>query len=100
MEEAGARTVEIGKALAERPAYFENVAIDNLFSISLELGAALWVVTDRVRTLEGILKETGLLTEEMIESHKPSREQTREARDEFINQIYGVIKYSPDRRQP
>jgi len=39
------------------PTYFENEVIDHLISITLELGAELWVVKDRLAHVEEILSE-------------------------------------------
>src|SRR5690349_21737281 len=52
------------------PTYFENPVIDNLLNITLELGAALWVVKDRLRVVEAILEKKGILLNDEIEQYR------------------------------
>jgi hypothetical protein len=82
----------------ENPVYFESVVIDNLFNISLELGAAIWVVKDRVRVLEELLEQKGVLTVEQMERYRTPPEREREVRakrDSFIEKIYKTIRDNP-----
>lgn len=81
-----------------KPNYFPNPAMDNLFTIVLELGAALWVVKDRVRVMEELMTEHGHVTTEMIELYRPTPEKQKEVLEErnaFIDRIYGIIKDNP-----
>jgi hypothetical protein len=82
----------------ENPVYFDSPVIDNLFNISLELGAAIWVVKDRVRVLEELLEQKGVLTVEQMERYRtpPEREkEVRAKRDSFIEKIYKTIRDNP-----
>ena len=78
--------------------YYDNVAIDNLTTVCLELGAALWVNQERVRMMEKIMTEQGKMTTDMIEQYVPSAEEVIErkvARDAFIGRIYGAFGRIP-----
>ena len=79
--------------------YYDNVAIDNLTSVCLELGASLWVNQERLRLLEKLLTENGKVTTEMIEQYVPSEAEIMErktARDAFIGRIYGAFGRVPE----
>ena len=76
------------------PAFFDNAAIDNLIAVTLELGAELWVVRDRLRVMEKLLAERGVLTPEMLEQYQPAEAElaaAREERDAFVQRVYGVF---------
>lgn len=78
--------------------YYDNVAIDNLTTVCLELGAAHWVNQERVRMMEKIMTEQGKVTTDMIEQYVPSAEEVAErkvARDVFIGRIYGAFGRIP-----
>ena len=47
------------------PIYFENEVIDHLISITLELGAELWVVKDRLAHFEEVLSERDSLVKRL-----------------------------------
>ncbi len=81
-------------APAPEPAFFDNPAIDNLIAVTLELGAELWVQRERMRVIEKLLAEKGVVTPELIEQHQPSEAETARARaerDAFVNRIYGAF---------
>lgn len=90
-----------GRAVHEidiKPNYFESPVIDNLMTISLELGAAIWVVKDRLRVIEELLAQTGIITSQMIEQYQPAPDKRQEiiaARDAFIDKIYGILRDNP-----
>lgn len=78
--------------------YYDNIAIDNLTTVCLELGAALWVTQERLRLMEKIMTDEGKVTTDMIEQYVPSDEEIKErkeARDAFIGRIYGAFGRSP-----
>jgi hypothetical protein len=79
---------------APEPAFFDNPAIDNLIAVTLELGAEMWVQRERMRIIERLLAENGVVTAQMIEQHQPTPEQAAEARAEreaFVNRVYGAF---------
>lgn len=82
----------------DNPTYFSSPVIDNLFNISLELGAAIWVVKDRLRVLEDLLSQKGVVREDEIERYRASADKEREnraKRDMFIEKIYKSIRDNP-----
>lgn len=86
------------------PAFFDNPAIDNLIAVTLELGAELWVQRERMRVIEALLAEKGVVTAELIEQYMPSAAMQASAkaeRDAFVQRIYGpfareTVKATPD----
>ena len=91
-------TSKPGYAMADKPNYFASPAIDNLYTISMELGAALWVVKDRLRVIEELLERAGIVSEQMVEQYAPDPERRKEIiaqRNAFIEKIYGIIKDNP-----
>lgn len=79
---------------APEPAFFDNPAIDHLIAVTLELGAELCLQRERMRTIETLLAERGVVTAEMIESHVPSPELAARARAErhaFVQRVYGAF---------
>ncbi|MDE0743809.1 MAG: hypothetical protein OSB24_07980 [Woeseiaceae bacterium] len=76
------------------PTYFENEVIDHLISITLELGAELWVVKDRLAHVEEILSEENKLSLSSLNTGKPSallQEQLDKERKQIIKRIYGRL---------
>ena len=83
------------------PTYFENEVIDHLISITLELGAELWVVKDRLAHVEEVLSEHNKLSLDSLSAGKPSallQEQLDLERTQIIKRIYGRLysKYGGD----
>lgn len=79
---------------APEPAFFDNPAIDHLIAVTLELGAELCLQRERMRTIETLLADRGVVTTEMIESHVPSPEvaaRARAERHEFVQRVYGAF---------
>ncbi len=81
-----------------KPNYFESSAIDNVYTISLELGAAIWVVKDRLRVIEELLDRAGVVKTESIEQYRADPDIQKnlvEQRNAFIQKIYGIIAENP-----
>lgn len=79
---------------APEPAFFDNPAIDNLIAVTLELGAEVWVLRERLRLMEQLLTTHGKVTTEMIEQHLPSAEEqarNKAERDAFVNRVYAAF---------
>jgi hypothetical protein len=89
---------------APEPAFFDNPAIDNLIAVTLELGAELWVQRERMRVVEALLAEKGVVTQELIEQYMPSAEmqaRSKSERDAFVQRVFGAfaretVKATPD----
>jgi len=81
-------------APAPEPAFFDDPAIDHLIAVTLELGAELWVQRERMRVVEKLLAEKGVVTPEAIEQYQPTAEEVARAkaeRDAFVNRVYGAF---------
>ena len=79
---------------APEPAFFDNPAIDNLIAVTLELGAELWVQRERMRVIEKLLADKGVVTAELIEQYQPSTEElarSRADRDAFVSRVYAAF---------
>jgi hypothetical protein len=89
---------------APEPAFFDNPAIDNLIAVTLELGAELWVQRERLRVVEKLLAQHGVVTAAAIEQYAPSDSEIASAkleRDAFVARVYGAfarqtVKATPD----
>ncbi len=79
---------------APNPAFFDHSVIDNLIAVTMELGAELWVQRERLRVIEQLLGEHGVVTREAIEQYEASpeeRERVRRERDAFVQRLYGLL---------
>jgi len=79
---------------APQPAFFDNPVIDNLIAVTLELGAELWVQRERMRIMERLLAEKGVVTPELIDEYTPSPEEverSRAERDAFVQRVFGIF---------
>jgi hypothetical protein len=52
----------------KRPSFFDESAVDQIVAMMLEIMAELWVVKERVRTLEKVLDDEGIAAKEKIET--------------------------------
>lgn len=81
-------------AKSPEPAFFDNPVIDNLITVTLELGAELWVQKERMRVVETLLAQRGVVTAELIEQYAPSADEAarvREAREAFVQRLFGAF---------
>jgi hypothetical protein len=88
---------------APQPAFFDDPAIDNLIAVTLELGAELWVQKERLRIVEKLLAEQGVVTAEAIERYVDSPEEiarVQAERDAFVNRLYGLFARGAVRATP
>lgn len=88
-----AREPQAPPAPAPEPAFFDNPAIDNLIAVTLELGAELWLQRERMRILEKLLADKGLVAADLIEQYQPDDAElarNRAERDAFVNRIFGA----------
>lgn len=79
---------------APNPAFFDHPAIDHLIGVTLELGAELWVQRERMRLMERLLAEKGLVTAQDIAAYQATPEETAELqaeRDALVQRLYGIL---------
>jgi hypothetical protein len=75
---------------SRRPSFFDDSAADQLVTMMLEMMAELWVVKQRVHTLEKVLGEAGINASEQIEKYQLSEDDLAElegARRKFVETI-------------
>ena len=60
---------------AGRPAFFSDPEIDRLLAIIVRLMTEHSVLTERVKTLEALLTQSGVIAEDALENFEPSEEQ-------------------------
>lgn len=66
-------------------------------AVTLELGAELWVQKERVRVLERLLAERGVVSADIIEQYLASPEeaaQVQAERDAFVQRLYAAFSRS------
>lgn len=61
------------RAKGKRPEYFDDPAIDRLYSIVLALVGEVSVVRERLDTIERLLDEKGTISRADIQTFKPDR---------------------------
>lgn len=66
------------RAKGRRPDYFDDPALDRLYSLTMALAAEVSVLRERQDTLERLLEEGGTLRREEIESYEPARQAAQE----------------------
>jgi len=71
-------TLAARRAKGKRPQYFDDPALDRLYSVVLALAAEVSVLRERLDTHERILEAQGILRREDIENYRPDREAGRE----------------------
>ena len=75
---------------SRRPSFFNESAVDQIVTMMLEMMAELWVVKERVFTLEKILGEAGIAAKEQIETCELSEDEVAEleaARRKYVETI-------------
>ena len=73
-----------------RPGFFDESAVDQVVTMMLEMMAELWVVKERVYTLERVLGEAGIAAKEQIEACELSDDELAElegTRRKFVETI-------------
>jgi hypothetical protein len=61
------------RAKGRRPAFFDEPAVDRLYSVVLALTAELSAVRERLDTVERLLETKGSLSREAIENYLPDK---------------------------
>lgn len=66
------------RAKGGRPIFFEEMAVDRLYSLTLSLAAELAATRERLDTVERLLEQGGALDREKVEMYSPDREAGEE----------------------
>ena len=75
---------------SRRPSFFDESAVDQIVTMMLEMMAELWVVKERLYTLEQVLAEAGIAAKDQIESCELGEDEVAEleaTRRKFIATI-------------
>lgn len=75
--------------------FFEDPVLDNVMSTVIALGSEFWALQRRMNVMETLLEENGSVTKQMVETYRPTEEQTaawEEQRDRFIGRVYGFLQ--------
>jgi len=82
------------KAKGARPQYFDEPGIEAIISTLLTTTSELWVLRERVLTLEQVLADRGVIEPGAVEKHKPSQEvltaRSNEA-EAFVGRVLRVF---------
>jgi hypothetical protein len=74
----------------DNPAYFGDPMLDRLAAALVETLGRVWVLQDRVRTLEQVLAREGVIALDALRAYQPSDAETAEIRaerDAFIRTV-------------
>ena len=85
------------KAKGKRPWYLDNPETEKVLSIAIAIAGELAVCRERLDTLERLLQQKGLLTQQEIEDYVPDRatEAERNQRQRaYISHIMRILKQS------
>ncbi|MEL7317667.1 MAG: hypothetical protein AAFN04_03405 [Pseudomonadota bacterium] len=66
------------RAKGKRPEYFDEPAVDRLYSVVFAIAAELSALRERQDTVERLLDAKGTISREDIESYKPDRQAGEE----------------------
>jgi hypothetical protein len=93
---AASKSVRLPRfAKGQRPEFYEDPAIDQLFAIVTALTGELSVLSDRLDTVERLLAQRGTLPAQAIEDYVP--DETAAAlraarRDELLRRVFEVLE--------
>ena len=77
---------------AGRPAFFSDPEIDRLLAIIVRLMTEHSVLSERVKSLEALLIESGTITPEALEAFEPNEEQDAQWGQERFQLIKDVLE--------
>ncbi len=75
--------------------FLSNASLDNVTSAVIALGSEFWALQKRMNVVETLLEAKGSVSKDMIESYRPSEEQSaawEDQRDRFIKRVYGFLQ--------
>ena len=89
--------------VGERPAFFDDPAVDQLMALFMAMSGELSVLYDRVDTLERLLEESGVMSRERIEAYRPDSgvaDQRQQRRQEYIRRLFRIIREDAEHLVP
>jgi len=83
------------KAKGARPYFFEDPAVERVFSITLAVATELGVMRERVDTIERLLEAGQPVSKASIDAFRPDSEAARERQlwhAEYIARIFRIVQ--------
>jgi hypothetical protein len=83
--------------------FFPDPHVDRVLGVVLELAAEVYVLRDRLQTLERVLEQSATLTEAELDQYQPSETERAErlaARDALIARILAPMTAEADSPAP
>jgi hypothetical protein len=83
--------------------FFRDPTVDRVLGVAMELAAEVYVLRDRLRTLERVLERQGTLQLADLEGYTPSAEEGRQRlaeRDELIARVLAPMTAEADSPSP
>jgi hypothetical protein len=83
--------------------FFDDPAVDRVLGIVMELAAEVYVLRERLRTVEQMLDERGAISRADLEAYRPSAEERAARlaeRDAFIARIMAPVTHEADSPAP
>ena len=81
--------------VGERPAFFDDPAVDQLLAIIMAMSGELSVLYDRVDTLERLLDSKQVVEREEIEGYQPPdavEDERKQRRSAYIRRLLRIIR--------
>jgi hypothetical protein len=91
------------RSKGDRPVFYEDPAIDQLFAIVTALTGEISVAFDRLDTLESALVRARALAPDALESYVAdgsAAELRARKREELLRRVFAVLEAYADRRSP
>ena len=84
------------KARGARPVYFDDGgATDAVVAIVTALAAEVWVLRERLASIEAVLEEVGVVEQSAIEAHQPDEAEAASRAEEasaFMGRVFRVFE--------
>ncbi len=83
--------------------FFPDPNVDRVLGVVMELAGEVYVLRDRLRTVEKLLEERGTLSRADIDAYEPSadeRAQWLADRDDFVQRIVAPLTSQADSPAP
>ncbi len=83
------------RKVGERPAFFDDPAVDQLLSIVMAMSGELSVLYDRVDTLERLLEDKAVVARDEVETYVPPTDvetERKQRRTDYIRRLLRIIR--------
>ena len=82
-------------AKGHRPTFFDDPANDRIIAMMMSLVTEVWVMRERLDSVEALAAQKGLFLEEELERFEPDPERAEERermRQEFLDRIFYIFQ--------